>query len=480
MISAFNMDASTHENSNLGFVQWSKPRVCRPSTHGGPFELFVPSELEYRTSEGPQRYVMSRQRTNDLLDTVLRNMSTAPKGTFTCPDDFVILPLASKWLGDQVSAYISGHTVYTLDEPVLTREMKDYDFPEDLKDAPLEIDTGVGHYYSVLRDKDYQGEDQSSKVLNGEHDCWDESSRFEMPVNPLVTRFDSKTGKMKIQARNRVWICKTESGQFGTQHLNSFREYMSELMNSDDLEVVHEIKKMQKLHRGAPSPNFMGICSEHGNDWLWENGMTCSDLTKKHRDFVNVDLESKHLDEEVTEDNLLAGVDVALQGVCMKSKVSQACKADISAAVQECLSTLVSQRPRNTTLAQWSQALAETAYFSSGQMVAEAVRDGDQSGGRTTDDREGWHFEAIAEVVNEPPNERHQLIAPTAYHSRDGSFITAGYVKLLGQVHKPNDSAGLYTEASEVDFLWIPIEGIPVKDVEDQSLSDVTLGGSST
>ena len=414
-----------------------------------------------------QHVIISRERTNDLIDTVLRKMPEAPAGTFIPEEGEQFVPQGNRWLEEQVTAYLSEHTPDSLAQPVPQREMKDYDFHEDVKNASLKIDTGVGYYYNPLRDRSYQGEDQSSKTLNGDHDCWADGRSLEMALNFLRTRYNPRTGKMQFAVKNEVWACTTDCGQLSSHDLESLRSHMSELLNSDDPELIQEVRKTQRLDGGLPTAALVNISAKHASEWLKTKGLTCSELTKKEKDAVAVGVECKHLDDEVTEDNIFDGVKLALQAVEAGSGLSAASKARISDVVTGAMSSILEHRPEKTTMAQWSQVLSEAAYYLGAQIA-------DEQEDKATDegpDEEDWRYEASAKVVQEGPSFDYQL----AGTSMSVDPTITGYIKVFGAAHDPRGDDGGYRRTAEVHSQWIPIEGLSDADEKDLVHSDSRL-----
>ena len=457
------MDTATQSSAVPRISPADQPRFSKPFSDIETYGLYIPSGYEYHTSSGTQYGVMSRQRTDDLVDTVLRKMPEAPVDTFTTIEDDdgdVSCPAADQWLRDQVQSYLSKHTAESIVDEVQPHEMKDYDFPVGLTNAELEIDTGVGYYYNTLCGKTYEGSQTPSKALNGEHDCWDRSSRFRMPLNLLTASHDSVTGETTIQLTNRIWICRNDGGQIGPDHFDSLRKHMLDLVNSDDPKIARELQKTQKLNRGQLSIDLQRLSMEHATQWLKENGLTCSQFTKRSRNDVVIDLDTKHFDTEVTEENVLAGARVAMQALEDHSMLSPTAKAKIHTEVTGVVESLLPRRPEGTTLAQWSQALASTAYHLCEHMRGEVVTARRQIPLETVNDDESWHGHAEADISTAPPSDRY-LAAPITYNTRTGLPTTTGYIKVYGQLRHTGVCHERYRRTADRNSRWIPVEGVP-------------------
>ena len=396
---------------------------------------------------------MSRKRTDDLIDTVLRKLPQAPPGTFQHRsgqrDPF---PSGNRWVEGQVLEYISQHTVDSIAEDVTPREMKDYDFPEDLGDVTLAIKTGVGYFYNPLRGKSYAGKVQSSKTLNGEHDCWDPSSRFSFPIFVIRSEYDTKTGSLTLEASNAVDICGDSHGNVGPILMASFQEYMSEWVNRDDPKIAQDLRRAQKLERGWLPTDFKWNSAKHATEWLKAEGLTCSDMTPSSVRPTKVRLQSKHIDEGVTENTLLAGTEMALDDFETKSQLSPEAKAVVRTAITQVLGTLLPQRPERSTLAHWSQSLTDTAVHLGQELSKEGSSAQRQS-------RTGWSCDVTAEIVEDPPQDESRLRAPQSYYNCFDPTGTAGYIKACGRTSHSRLGSTLLGKKTNSSFsLWIPIQ----------------------
>ena len=433
-----------------------------PQEHGS-FQVKIPSEFQYHTSEGPKSGYMSRQRTDDLIDHVLRKMPDAPDGTFDHVNGEFTRQEASKWTEGQVRAYLSKHTLESISAEVAPREMKDYEFPEALRNSKLRIDTGVGYYYNPLVSKSFDGEceDGSSKTLNGSHFCWGPGSRFKMPSLVLGGKFDSNTGETTLEVRNAVQVCASDKGQIGPDHLSSFQEHMTNYLNGDDPTIAREVKKMQRVNRGMASHDLARLTSEEATAWLEEQGLPCSAFAKHRSDYVKLPIESKHLVEVITEDQIFEGAELVPQDIEASPDLPPLCKSSIRTAVTGALESLRPHRPEVATSAQWSQALADTALRLSSQMVNEAmVTEEHREEEFPADDKE-WRYEAKAEIVAHPPAETWQLAVTLPASAEGDTPVHAGFVKFYGQLRPSNVDASdsNYPRTPEEDSEWVPIEG---------------------
>ena len=111
------MDTTSHETIASSLRLSGKAELTKPFYTIGYHELSISSTYQYETPEGTKYGVMSRERTDDMLDTVLSKMCEAPAGTFASEDqgqDNIVYPAANAWLEEQVSEYLSHHTPETI------------------------------------------------------------------------------------------------------------------------------------------------------------------------------------------------------------------------------------------------------------------------------------------------------------------------------------------------------------------------------
>ena len=311
------------------------------------------------------------------------------------------------------------------------------------------FNTGVGYYYQNLSGKSHDDRD-STKVLSGAHDCRAEHSRFGMPLYVLEATHDSVTGRTTLIAGNRVHLCQGE-GLIRPEHMDSFRAHMSEFVNSDDPKIAKEIRRAHELDRGELSVDLLCLSSDHAKKWIMDGGFSCTDFTRQGQKYVSSVLDSKHIQPEITEDNVSKGIEVSFLDIDDDLKMTPGAKEAIRTTVREAMDPIVPHRPKGTTVAQWSQALSTAAQDLCQQMLMEEFHTQISTKKLAPEADDEWHCKAMASIVDAPRQRPSRV---------DTMRPISGYIETYGELRRSDVEKSFYRRTPEYQSRWIPIERV--------------------
>ena len=414
-----------------------------------------------------------------MLDTVLRSLKDAPEGTFRRQRGPNPFKQGTAYIQEKVNEYLSGHTLTSITEPAPPPSDAEYEFPEDLENLCLVLNTsGCGHFYKALRSAtSAQKNEWSSKRLEGEHDCTEHF--FEMrPV--LNTMYDDLLGTVRLKITPDVHLCSRSTGTVRPEHRQSFFEHMNAFLNSDDPELVRELKTMQRVLHGEAGPELTRLARKAANEWLKASNLTCHDFTyQTGKSFWEIapEVHSRHLQSTpLTADAIAEASELALNDFEKKKDIPPKLQQTIRSAVTAAIASIENSKPEGTTFAQWSEALTLATRCLAGQMWDETIYPGLPEGYNDTEDTEHQlHWKAKVDVVAQGPEDPRDIEAHMSYFYPSNQYTTTGYIKVCGELRDQQGASDRYPRSEEQNTLWVPIAGPPASD-EAQSVQSTDIG----
>ena len=421
----------------------------------GYIRLNIPTTYSWEGPTGTQMGFMSRNRADDVIDTVLASFKDAPKETFQSTKSRLNhFPEADEWVRNAVKEYISAHTVQSIIREVPPREKKDYIFPEDMKDKIITINTrGGGHWYKPLKAVNATHTDSGcpnvSTSLNGEHTCEFLSALYRT----LSVRYDTETGELVLRLTPDIRLCNEYTWTLDADLQGSYRQFMTDYINSDNPEIARQLGLIQYLNRGELDTRIYEFGHLAASHWLQSLNMTCSEIIERGQGPSELlTLKSKHVDkgEEIGKYSM-KGANLVLDDMDAEKNTSARTKSLIRQHISAALQSLSSSKPEETTPAQWAEALTKTAEC----LVKEMTPQGlglPQTEGLQPDADQTLFCRAEAELVSTPPTTESAWRVLTL---SSGAQPTA-WIRTYGELKDANEEN---RRAPTCASLWLPISG---------------------
>ena len=180
------------------------------------------------------------------------------------------------------------------------------------------------------------------------------------------------------------------------------------------------------------------------------------------------ELFSKHLDSHlITDETVLQGAGAALDDFETKAGIPSQCIGAIREATMTAIQSVKDQRPRRTTCAQWSQALAEAASEISLQMLIDTLPLGlssEETGEEVIADQK-LYWAGNAEIAHDHPDDPQDIIVHQRHISSTDPFSTASFIKVHGGLRSHDEDIASYRQTENASSKWIPIAGPKLSEV---------------
>ena len=203
-----------------------------------------------------------------------------------------------------------------------------------------------------------------------------------------------------------------------------------------------------------------GFSNSAAKPWLRSFNTTCSQVIEGGHGWIPEDvttIHSKHLIQPgAIGADPLKGVNLILDSMDARAKISNRSKALIRENVSSALSSLKDSRPEGTTPAQWAAVLTETADSLRSQMFSEGTNPFGPGGRQNKPDVDPKsRCTAKAELVStQPPNDRYRVTKRTSHTGANLSY----WIEAYGELRNGDKTDDEYRRTSSKSSCWIPVD----------------------